>query len=104
MIRPDGTPFEYISFAAAEREYHNLLPADTPEECKRTVRLLTGDLSVESKGRRATFYRAEEPTFIFPVQKLEEHGLVCRTDPIMRDLEHDRDLSPEDYGLEPMPA
>ena len=54
--------------------------------------------------RRAIFCEAEEPTFIFPVQKLEDHGFVCRTDPIMRDLEYDRDLSPEDYGLEPMPA
>jgi hypothetical protein len=238
MLRPDDLPSEYISFAAAERDRLELLPADTPEECKRTARLLTGDPTVEPKGeynyewyvggqrskaavhaggymnqpvmirwqidslwgeagvlqhpegkyvdrddsaitfgqgyrdpryrreielsddlaaqlqadtdqlrqigtdpavvetdpdvsparipqvcyldsdevrfynrlawapeRRAMFYEAGGgPDFIFPIQKLEDHGLVCRTDPIMRDLEQDRDLSPEDYGLEPMPA
>ena len=238
MLRPDDTPFEYVSFAAAEREKLNALPADNPEECKRTARLLTGDRTVEPRGeydyewyvggqrckaaayaggymnqpvmirwqidslwgeagvlqhpedkyvdrdesaitfgqeyrdprsireieltdnlaaqlqanadqlrqidtdpavvetdphafparipqvcyldpgevcfynrlawdpqRRAMFYEAEGgPDFIFPVQKLEDHGFVCRTDPILRDLKHDRDLSPKDYGLEPMPA
>ena len=44
------------------------------------------------------------PDFIFPVQKLEDHGLVYRTDPIASDLEYDRNLSPEEYGLEPMSA
>ena len=50
------------------------------------------------------FYEMEGGSnFIFPVQKLKEHGLVCRTDPITGELEHDQDLSSEEYGLEPRP-
>jgi len=238
MLLPDDAPSEYVSFAAAEREHLDSLPADTPEECKRTARLLTGDPAIELKGeydyewyvggqrfraavhaggymnqpvmirwqidslwgeagvlqhpedkyverddsaitfgqeyrdpqyrreiglsddlaaqlqtdmdrlrqietdpatvetnpdafparlpqvcyldsdevrfysrlawdpgRRAMFYEAGGgPDFIFPVQKLDDYGLVCRTDPITGELEQDRDLSPEDYDLEPMPV
>jgi hypothetical protein len=49
MLRPNDTPFEYISFAVAERERLDLLPADTPEECKRTAQLLTSDPTIEPK-------------------------------------------------------
>ena len=50
MIRPDDAPFKYVSFAAAERERLELLPADTSDELERTARLLCGDLTVEPKG------------------------------------------------------
>ena len=53
--------------------------------------------------RKAMFDRDEDYDFVFPVQKLDEHGFVCRTDPIMGELEHGWDLSLEDYGLEPIP-
>ena len=49
MLRPNDTPFEYISFAAAERERLELLPVDTLAELERTARLLCGDLTVEPK-------------------------------------------------------
>jgi hypothetical protein len=43
MLRPDDTPFEVVSFGGRERDVLELLPADTPEECKRTARLLTDE-------------------------------------------------------------